>query len=188
MSDFVRSDGGGFLTGSMIALIVVGVIFFVAGSLSPAPKVEPKPGERARRTAARSASSSRGRRLPQCRRQDRREGRPPLQGQLHLHGDGPQPEALVEGGPRPARRGGAVPRAEVARRSTAASTTRRRPARRWRTRSTAPPACPPRVPRSPKSRSPCPGSTTRNTSASTHWSRAWTRTSSSSTTRTTRGF
>ena len=33
MSDFVRSDGSGFLTGSMIALIVVGVIFFVAGSL-----------------------------------------------------------------------------------------------------------------------------------------------------------
>ena len=33
MSGFVRSDGGGFLTGSMIALMVVGAIFFVAGSL-----------------------------------------------------------------------------------------------------------------------------------------------------------
>ena len=33
MSGFVRSDGGGFLTGSMVALLVVCAIFLVAGSL-----------------------------------------------------------------------------------------------------------------------------------------------------------
>ena len=33
MSAFVRSDGAGFLTGSMIALLVVCAIFLVAGSL-----------------------------------------------------------------------------------------------------------------------------------------------------------
>jgi hypothetical protein len=32
MVDFVRSDGGGFLTGSMIAMLVLCAIFFVAGS------------------------------------------------------------------------------------------------------------------------------------------------------------
>jgi hypothetical protein len=34
MVDFVRSDGGGFLTGSMIAMMVLCAIFFVAGSFN----------------------------------------------------------------------------------------------------------------------------------------------------------
>jgi hypothetical protein len=34
MVDFVRSDGGGFLTGSMIAMLVLCAIFFVAGSFN----------------------------------------------------------------------------------------------------------------------------------------------------------
>jgi hypothetical protein len=34
MVDFLRSDAGGFLTGSMIAMLVLGAIFFVAGSFN----------------------------------------------------------------------------------------------------------------------------------------------------------
>jgi len=34
MVAFVRSDGGGFLTGSMIAVLVLCAIFFVAGSFN----------------------------------------------------------------------------------------------------------------------------------------------------------
>src|SRR6476660_4387888 len=34
MVDFVRSDAGGFLTGSMIAMLVLCAIFFVAGSFN----------------------------------------------------------------------------------------------------------------------------------------------------------
>jgi len=34
MMHFVRSDGGGFLTGSMIAMLVLCAIFFVAGSFN----------------------------------------------------------------------------------------------------------------------------------------------------------
>jgi hypothetical protein len=34
MADFVRSDGGGFLTGSMMAMLVLCAIFFAAGSFN----------------------------------------------------------------------------------------------------------------------------------------------------------
>ena len=34
MVNFVRSDGGGFLTGSMIAMLVLCAIFFLAGSFN----------------------------------------------------------------------------------------------------------------------------------------------------------
>jgi hypothetical protein len=34
MVDFVRSDGGGFLTGSMIAMLVLCAVFLVAGSFN----------------------------------------------------------------------------------------------------------------------------------------------------------
>jgi hypothetical protein len=34
MVDFVRSEGGGFLTGSVIAMLVLCAIFFVAGSFN----------------------------------------------------------------------------------------------------------------------------------------------------------
>ena len=34
MVDFVRSDAGGFLTGSMVAMLILYAIFFVAGSFN----------------------------------------------------------------------------------------------------------------------------------------------------------